>query len=108
MSKFMELIKQVVEQGIPVTLNWNSAYETMYADLNFDAKSHGHLYELVGGSLVVEMRYGAVKEVEDLESLMYCFKKALHERDYGNQNWFDLCEKHGILEKVVETKTTYR
>lgn len=42
MSKFMELIKQVVEQGISVTLEWNSEAGSMYADLNFEAKSHDY------------------------------------------------------------------
>ena len=108
MSKFMELVKQVVEQGIAVTLEWNAEAKSIYADLNFEAKSHGYLFETEDGELLVEMRYSQVEEVEDLKSLMCCFKKALHGRDYGNQNWFDLCEKHNILEKVVETKTTYR
>lgn len=108
MSKFMELVKQVVEQGISVTLEWDFSRNTIYADLNFQAKSHGYLYEQEDSSLVLEMRYEVTKNIEEFSDLLYAFKSGLYGRDYGNQRWFDLCKKHGVLEKVVETKTTYR
>ena len=108
MSKFMELVKRVVEQKIPVTLDWNSSRGTMYANLNFEAKSHGHLYEQGDGSLILEMRYGVTENIEEFSDLLYAFKSALHGREYGSSMWFNLCEKHGVLERVIETKTTYR
>lgn len=107
MSKFMELVKEVVQSGISVTLEFDHTEGKIYADLNFNAKSHGYLYEQEDGSLVVKMRYDEVKLVEDFNDLLYCFKQALHGRDFGNPVWFDLCVKYGVLSKNVETKVTY-
>lgn len=45
MSKFMELVKEVVQSGISVTLEFDHTEGKIYADLNFNAKSHGYLYE---------------------------------------------------------------
>lgn len=106
MSKFMNLVKEVVEQGIPVTLDWDPICENIYADLSFDAKSHGHLHELEDGSLVLRMRYDMSEVIESLEDLMYGFKRAMCGRDFGNSQWLHLCEKHGVMEKITETKVT--
>ena len=106
MSKFMELVKEVVQAGLDITLSFDKGAAVVYADLNFQAKSHGHLYEKEDGSLVVKMRYEMVEPVEDFRDLMYAFKRALCGRDFGNGQWFYLCEHYGVLEKVVETKTT--
>ena len=106
MSKFMELVNEVVQAGGDVTMSFDKEAGVMYADLNFQAKSHGHLYEKEDGSLVVKMRYEMVEPVEDFRDLMYTFKRALQGRDFGNSQWFCLCEHYGVLEKVVETKTT--
>ena len=42
MSKFMELVKEVVQSGISVTLEFDHTEGKIYADLNFNAKSHGY------------------------------------------------------------------
>jgi hypothetical protein len=106
MSKFMELVNEVVQAGVDVTLSFNKEVGKVYADLNFQAKSHGHLYEQDDGSLVVKMRYDMVESVEDFRDLMYTFKRALHGREFGSSQWFYLCEHYGVLEKVVCTTTT--
>lgn len=106
MSKFMELVKEVVAAGVDVTLCFDKVEGKMYADLDFQAKSHGYLYEQEDGSLCVKMRYDRTAWVEDFHDLMSCFTQALHGREYGNTEWFGLCTKHGLLEKVVETTTT--
>ena len=106
MSKFMELVKEVVQAGVDVTLSFDKEAGAMYADLNFQAKSHGYLYEQEDGSLIVKMRYQEAEPVEYLRDLLYAFKHALHGRDFGNSQWFYLCEHYGVLEKVVETTTT--
>lgn len=106
MSKFMELVKEVVQAGVDVTLSFNKEVGKVYADLNFQAKSHGHLYEQDDGSLVVKMRYEMVEPVEDFRDLMYTFKRALHGRqEFGSIQWFYLCEHYGVIEKIVETTT---
>lgn len=106
MSKFMNLVKEVVEQGIPVTLEFDRERGTIYADLNFQAKSHGCLYEQDDGSLTLQMRYDMSEVIENLEDLMYAFKRAMCGRDFGNFEWLRLCEKHGVIKKITETKVT--
>lgn len=106
MSKFMNLVKEVVQCGIPVTLEFDRERGTIYADLNFEAKSHGYLYEQEDGTLILRMRYDMTEEIEDFKDLMYAFKRAMCGRDFGNFEWLHLCEKHGIIKKITETKVT--
>lgn len=106
MSKFMELVKEVVQHGIPVTLEFDRERGTIYADLNFQAKSHGCLYEQEDGNLILRMRYDMSEEIEDLKDLMYGFKRAMCGRDFGNSQWLHLCEKYGVIQKITETKVT--
>jgi hypothetical protein len=106
MSKFMDLITEIVKEGIAVELDYDKEAHCIFANLNFEAKSHGYLYEQED-NLVIKMRYGNEREVEDIQDVCYAFEKALHGRDYGNVSWFELCVKHGILTKNIETKVTY-
>lgn len=106
MSKFQEMILQVVDRGIEVTMFKNAEGELL-ANLHFEAKSHGYLVER-DGQLRLDMRYGESHEVEDIDSVLFQFSRAYKMRGFGSQSWLDLCVESGMLEKNVETKTTYR
>ena len=77
----------------------------MFADLSFQAKSHGYLYETEDG-LEVRGRYEKVTPVDDLDDVLSCFLDAFRMRDFGSSDWLALAEKQGYIKKKVTTTTT--
>lgn len=102
MSKFLELIGKVLDQGIEVTLS--KVDGLIQADLSFQAKSHGYLVEVDGG-LKLLMRYGGEHDVEDEKDLLHHFLHAYRMRDFGSGEWISWCEREGLITKHVETIT---
>lgn len=101
-----ELLLETIKNGIDVTQHYDKESGSWYADLKFGAKSHGYLYD-EDSKLVLKMRYDKTAEVEEFLDLCWLFKSALCGRDYGNPDWFEACVKHGVMQKQVETKTSY-
>lgn len=93
--KILELLKDLTKENIWASVHYNEDSDEFFIDLNTHAKSHLHLYE--NGVLV--KRYDRTEIVFDeliLRKLCVEFKDSLCGRDYGNQDWFKLCEKLGI------------
>lgn len=105
MSKFMELVEEIVKEGIAVTLCLNKEENKIYADLGFRAKSHGYLYETEVG-LEVRGRYDDATLVDDLNDVLSCFLDAFRMRDFGSPEWLALAEKRGYIKKKVTITTT--
>lgn len=87
------LILEIVDNGIDVTIS-KDRYGELYFDLNFQAKSYGHLYKRPEGWLL-QMRYSQ-QYVNDLDDIIYCFLHTYDMRGFGSQSWIDLCTKREI------------
>jgi len=106
MSKFQDMILQVVNKGIEVTMFKNEKGE-LSANLHFEAKSHGYLVER-DGQLWLDMRYEKTHVVDCVSDILDHFVNAYRMRGFGSQSWIDWCVESGFLEKKVEIKTTYQ
>ena len=100
------LIEEMVNSGISVTIEKGT--EGIYYDVNTEAKSYLHLYPQGGGVYTAKMRYDREETIEDFDDLCLAVKSCLHGRDYMNQCWLDVLVQEGYLERVVETKVSYR
>lgn len=97
--EFFDIVKELVKEGISVEICYDADREQFFANLNTEAKSHLHLYE----NLYLRGRYGRKIIIvceggseSIISQLCFEFKYALCGRDYGNCEWFKLCEKYGI------------
>ena len=104
MSKFMNLIESVLDQGIEVKLFKQDG--NLYADMNFQAKSHGWLVD-DGEGIKLHMRYDKVVPIESETDLLYAFLEAYRMRDFGNVDWLEWCAKEGLVSKKTETRVSY-
>lgn len=101
-KEFFDLIKQVTQKGIRVTLMMYKGQ--LVADLNFEAKSHGYL-TIGQETLELHGRYDYVTTVGCIDDLLREFLRAYRMRDFGSQDWMDLCVEAGLV-KVKKTTTT--
>ncbi len=99
MIRITDIMYVLVKEGIYTSLRYDRDNNEVSINLNTQAKSELYLAE--DGMLYG--RYDYTKQI-DLSGCMdyvifeLCleFTKALHGRDYGNENWFKLCKKKGI------------
>lgn len=91
--KFPDFITELLDAGIELTLYKDD--KLGYAlNLNLRAKSHMYLYS-EDSKWFVDMRYDEKFEVNSLNDLLYCARHGMHGRDYVDEMWLKLMEKHG-------------
>ena len=89
--KGIEIMTLLSVNGVKTTINIDENNE-IYLDLNTAAKSHLYLYS----NGLLKGRYDDTNiDDEDLllKQLCYQFKESLWGRNYGNYDWYQLCEK---------------
>ena len=97
--KLNDLLKHLTEQGLCVCLCYDINKKEFYIDLNTQAKSHLCLYEsgMLCGRYNYETQIDLKSNAESITiSLCYEFLQALCGRDYGSNEWFELCKQKGI------------
>jgi len=99
MKKILELVKELSNEGVQVSIVYDRNYEMFMVDLDTQAKSHLYLYE--DGTLRGRYDYERHIDLEQtmgeiIESLCEEFNEALYGRSFGNSYWFDLCSEFDI------------
>lgn len=111
-----ELIRQLVSEGIEVTLKLERVTpktdpqdNTMIADLNSGTKSGMYLIEDQNGVAVVTGRYGERDEVTSLDDLLDVFVSRYFARDFGSDVWIAAAARHNKMRvRVVTTEVVER
>ena len=103
------LIQEIVKNGIEVSLRMRDE-DTIVFDVNTGAKSGLELSYDGDNKWTAYMRYNEVEKLEDPDITEICWlvKHCMHGRDYVHIRWVDLMVEHGVLQKIVETKVSYR
>ncbi len=96
----LDIMKLLAFNGISTSVMYDTDLKEYYLDLNTQAKSHLYLYE--DGILRGRYKYENTIDFKQhypediLRDLCYEFRDSLHGRDFGNGNWFNLCDKLNI------------
>jgi hypothetical protein len=95
-----DILKVLSINDISAKMTYDVDMEMFVLDLQTLAKSHLYLYE--NGLLKGRYNYESYLELNldtILKDLCYEFTEALHGRDFGNVQWFSLCDKLNIKYK---------
>lgn len=102
-----EILKELSINGISAKMTYSIEHEMFVLDLQTLSKSHLYLYE--DGTLRGRYDYQSYIDFyldtdSIIRNLAYEFTEALHGRDYGNSEWFSLCDKHNIKYEIIKIK----
>ena len=89
-------MKMLSREDILTSIHYNSENDKFFLDLGTRAKSELHLYE--DGIMLGRYDYKVQIDLDQdednlLDALCEEFSEARYGRDYGNPDWFALCEK---------------
>jgi hypothetical protein len=101
---FQEIISRLLDEKIKITIFKEDGL--IWYDLNTGMKSH--LYIADDGEFKYKGRYDKEGEFETFGELLRIVSGCRHGRDFANEDWMNLLVKEELLEKVVETKITYK
>ncbi len=94
-----QVINELTKNGIETSNCFDTKNGKHYVDLKTMAKSHLYLYEdgIIVGRYNYKNKIDLTKDVSEIVvDLCNEFNEALHGRDYGQDNWFDLCRTNNI------------
>jgi hypothetical protein len=101
---FQKIISRLLDEKITITIFKEDGL--IWYDLNTGMKSH--LYIADDGEFKYKGRYDKEGEFETFEDLLSIVSGCRYGRDFANEDWMNLLVKEELLEKVVETKITYK
>jgi len=99
--KLIQILKELSKE-VYCSIEFDVEREQLFIDLKTMAKSDLFLYEdgIIRGRYNYEIQIDLNAEMDDLiTTLCWEFNNALHGRDYGQDEWFNLCEKKNIVVK---------
>jgi hypothetical protein len=93
-----DVLKELSINGVKAHMSYCTEEEMFVLDLQTLAKSSLYLYE--SGLLKGRYGYETTMNLFNIDTLIhdlcYEFVEALHGRDFGNEQWFDLCNKLNV------------
>jgi len=99
------MVEDLLDEDIDVQLFKKDG--TIKFDLQAHTKSYMHLVKENGG-WYVEGRYGEKEEVEDIIDLLYIFIGRYKAKEFGSDQWLDLCIRHGLMKEEKTVTYTYK
>lgn len=97
--RLLEIVKELSIQGVITSLQYDVEREQFSIDLNTQAKSDLYLYEdgIIRGRYEYENHLVLSDNMEELiKILCWEFDNALHGRNFGNEDWFELCKINNV------------
>lgn len=91
----LEIIKRVIKGGVEVTLSWSD--DSLWVNLNTQAKSHCHLECKENGDIIAHRRYGRVDKVQDFTHLCQMVADCRHGRTYFSSDWMNLLKEEDVF-----------
>ena len=96
--RLLEILRELSKE-VNCSMKYDVEREQLFIDLKTDAKSELHLYQdgVIRGRYDYENQLDLNSKMSDLiVVLCWEFDNALHGRNYGQREWFDLCKKNDV------------
>lgn len=95
----LDILKKLAIKGVITSLQYDVEREQFCIDLNTRAKSELFLYEdgIIRGRYEYENHLVLSDDMGELiKTLCWEFDNALHGRNFGNEDWFELCKNNNV------------